>query len=62
MTKAQHARDAAVEATDKAEFQIEVDAYEAILKSVETKSQTIHSLVTNNLKFEQNSVKIQDNM
>lgn len=42
MTKAQHARDAAVEATDKAMFQIEVDAYEAILKSVETKSQTIH--------------------
>lgn len=38
MTKAQHARDAAVEATDKAMFQIEVDTYEAILKSVETKS------------------------
>ena len=37
MSKAQHARDAAVEAVDKAEFQIEVDAYEAILKSVETK-------------------------
>ncbi|XP_061181119.1 ATP synthase subunit delta, mitochondrial-like [Saccostrea echinata] len=38
MHKAQTARDAAVEAVDKAEFQIEVDAYEAILKSAESKS------------------------